>query len=64
MTDKLIQAKARLELIKEALQHDREPIIVEGQSIGKTVTLEKWAIEEIVCALLELLESEDNGNDY
>lgn len=58
MTDKRIKVLAHLEMIKEALQHDREPFIVDGQLIGKTVTLEKWAIEETVCALLELLESE------
>jgi len=59
MAEKLNQAKARLELIKEKLQNNRKPYFDNGQMIGKTPTLAEWAVEETVCVLLDLLKDED-----
>ena len=58
MTDKRIKVLAHLETIKEALVKNREPFDYKGTSVTKNATLAEWAIEETVCALLELLESE------
>lgn len=58
MTDKQRQIKIRLEQIKEELQNERKPYCHNGQMINKTITLEAWAIEETVCALLDMLESD------
>ena len=62
MTDKRIKALVHLETIKEALVKNRQPFDYEGTSVTKRPTLAEWAIEETVCALLELLESDDNAN--
>ena len=58
MTDKQIEIKARLENIKEEMQNNRKPYEHKGQIISRTVTLTEWAIEETVCALLDMLESD------
>ena len=48
----------RLELIKEALQKKRAVCINDGVPVAKSPTLSEWAAEEIVCVLLDLLESD------
>ena len=52
------EIKIRLEQIKEELQNNRKPYCHDGVMVGKTVTVAEWAIEETVCALLDMLESE------
>ena len=59
MTDKTIQVKAQLENITEALIKSRQPYEYRGTMVCKKPTLAEWAIEETVCALLVLLESEE-----
>ena len=58
MSDKTIQVKAQLENIKKALIESRQPYEYKGTMVCKNPTLAEWAIEETVCALLDLLESE------
>lgn len=58
MTSKKEEIKIRLEQIKEELQNNRKPYCYKGEMIGKTVTVAEWAIEETVCALLDILESD------
>ena len=52
------EIKIRLEQIKEELQNNRKPYCHDGVMVGKTVTVAEWAIEETVCALLDMLESD------
>lgn len=52
----------RLEQIKEALQNNRKPFIENGVMVSKQPTLAEWAAEEIVCVLLDLLESDTDDN--
>ena len=59
MTDKQNEIRIRLEHIKEEMQNNRKPYCHNGQMIGKTITLTEWAIEETVCALLDMLESDN-----
>ena len=58
MTSKKEEIKIRLEQIKEELQNNRKPFCHDGVMIDKTVTVAEWAIEETVCALLDMLESD------
>ena len=59
MTDIIIEAQARLELIKEKLQKNREPRILSPNGLAvKEPTLAEWALEEIVCVMLDFLEEE------
>lgn len=59
MTDKQNEIRIRLECVKEELQKNRMPYEYKGQMVGKTVTLSEWAIEETVCALLDMMESDN-----
>ena len=59
MTSQKEEIKIRLEQIKEELQNNRKPFCRDGVMIDKTVTVAEWAIEETVCALLDMLESEE-----
>lgn len=52
------EIKIRLERIKEELQNNRKPYCRDGMMIGKTATVAEWAIEETVCALLDMLEGD------
>ena len=59
MTDKQNEIRIRLECVKEELQKNRMPYEYKGQMVGKIVTLSEWAIEETVCALLDMMESDN-----
>ena len=58
MTDKQNEIRIRLECVKEELQNNRKPFCHDGVMIDKTVTVAEWAIEETVCALLDMLDGD------
>lgn len=62
MNDKQNEIKIRLEQINEALQNNRKPFIENGVMVSKQPTLAEWAVEETVCVLLDLLESDTDDN--
>ena len=52
----------RLEQIKDTLQNNRKPFIENGFMVSRQPTLAEWAVEETVCVLLDLLESDTDDN--